>query len=64
MPANMNPSCDIFGGWLMAQMDLAAGNPAARVPRGRSAAIAVERMTFHNPVKVGNEVSLYPGRCR
>ncbi|MFZ0097518.1 MAG: acyl-CoA thioesterase [Gemmobacter sp.] len=59
MPADTNPSGDIFGGWLMAQMDLAAGNLAARVARGRSATIAVEGMTFHKPVKVGDEVSLY-----
>jgi acyl-CoA thioesterase YciA len=59
MPADTNPSGDIFGGWLMAQMDLAAGNLAARVARGRSATIAVEGMTFLKPVKVGDEVSLY-----
>ena len=45
MPADTNPSGDIFGGWLMAQMDLAAGNLAARVALGRSATIAVEGMT-------------------
>ncbi|PCD77709.1 acyl-CoA thioesterase [Pseudothioclava arenosa] len=59
MPADTNPSGDIFGGWLMAQMDLAAGNLAARIARGRSATIAVDGMTFHKPVKVGDEVSLY-----
>lgn len=59
MPADTNPSGDIFDGWLMPQMGLAAGNPAARVARGRSATIAVEGMTFHKPVKVGDEVSLY-----
>lgn len=59
MPADTNPSGDIFGGWLMAQMDLAAGNLACRVARGRAATIAVEGMTFHKPVKVGDEVSLY-----
>ena len=59
MPADTNPAGDIFGGWLMSQMDLAAGNLAARVARGRSATIAVEGMTFHMPVKVGDEVSLY-----
>jgi len=59
MPADTNPSGDIFGGWLMAQMDLAAGNLAARLARGRSATIAVEGMTFLKPVKVGDEVSLY-----
>ena len=59
MPADTNPAGDIFGGWLMAQMDLAAGNMAARIARGRAATIAVEGMTFHKPVKVGDEVSLY-----
>ena len=59
MPGDTNPAGDIFGGWLMAQMDLAAGNMAARIARGRAATIAVEGMTFHKPVKVGDEVSLY-----
>ncbi|WP_151720353.1 acyl-CoA thioesterase [Gemmobacter serpentinus] len=59
MPADTNPSGDIFGGWLMSQMDLAAGNLAARIARGRAATIAVEGMTFLKPVKVGDEVSLY-----
>lgn len=59
MPADTNPSGDIFGGWLMAQMDLAAGNFAARLARGRAATIAVEGMSFLKPVKVGDEVSLY-----
>jgi acyl-CoA thioesterase YciA len=59
MPADANPSGDIFGGWLMAQMDLAAGNAAARRARGRCATVAVEAMTFHRPVLVGDEVSLY-----
>jgi acyl-CoA thioesterase YciA len=59
MPADTNPSGDIFGGWLMAQMDLAAGNLAGRVARGRAATIAVEGMVFHKPVKVGDEVTLY-----
>lgn len=59
MPADTNPSGDIFGGWLMAQMDWAAGNLAARVARGRSATVAVETMSFLKPVKVGDEVSLY-----
>ncbi|UMY17200.1 acyl-CoA thioesterase [Methylobacterium organophilum] len=59
MPADTNPAGDIFGGWLMAQMDLAAGNVAARRARGRCATISVEAMTFHHPVFVGDEVSLY-----
>lgn len=59
MPADTNPAGDIFGGWLMAQMDLAAGNAAARRARGRCATVAVDGMVFHRPVSVGDEVSLY-----
>nr|WP_244421751.1 acyl-CoA thioesterase [Azorhizobium caulinodans] len=59
MPADTNPAGDIFGGWLMSQMDLAAGNVAARRSRGRAATIAVEAITFHSPVYVGDEVSLF-----
>jgi acyl-CoA thioesterase YciA len=59
MPADTNPSGDIFGGWLMAQMDLAAGNAATRMARGRCATVAVTGMAFHSPVYVGDEVSLY-----
>lgn len=59
MPADTNPAGDIFGGWLMAQMDMAAGNVAARRARGRCATISVEAMTFIHPVFVGDEVSFY-----
>jgi acyl-CoA thioesterase YciA len=59
MPADTNPAGDIFGGWLMSQMDLAAGNMAGRVAQGRAATVAVEGMKFLNPVKVGDEVTLY-----
>jgi len=59
MPADTNPAGDIFGGWLMSQMDLAAGNAAARRSQGRCATVAVEAMSFLAPVKVGDEVSLY-----
>jgi acyl-CoA thioesterase YciA len=59
MPADTNPAGDIFGGWLMSQMDLAAGNLAGRVSQGRSATVAVEGMHFLRPVKVGDEVTLY-----
>jgi acyl-CoA thioesterase YciA len=59
MPADTNPAGDIFGGWLMAQMDLAAGNAAARRARGRCATVAADAMVFHRPVLVGDEVSLY-----
>src|SRR5690348_18485879 len=59
MPADTNPAGDIFGGWLMAQMDLAAGNAAARRARGRCATVAVDSMVFHSPVFVGDEDTLY-----
>ncbi len=59
MPADTNPAGDIFGGWLMSQMDLAAGSIAAYTAGVRSATIAVDGMIFHRPVKVGDEVSLY-----
>ncbi|WP_226381796.1 acyl-CoA thioesterase [Falsiroseomonas ponticola] len=59
MPADANPSGDIFGGWLMGLMDLAAGNAAGRRARGRVATIAVDGMKFHRPVLVGDEVSIY-----
>lgn len=59
MPSDCNANGDIFGGWLMAQMDHAGGNLASLIARGRSATIAVEGMVFLKPVKVGDEVSLY-----
>jgi acyl-CoA thioesterase YciA len=59
MPADTNPSGDIFGGWLMSQMDLAAGNMAGRVSQGRGATVSVEAMQFLRPVRVGDEVTLY-----
>ncbi|TLP48743.1 acyl-CoA thioesterase [Cohaesibacter sp. CAU 1516] len=59
MPADTNPAGDVFGGWLMSQMDLAAGNMAARVAQGRCATVSVEGMQFIRPVKVGDEVTLY-----
>lgn len=59
MPEDTNPAGDIFGGWLMSQMDLLAGNMAGRVSRGRGATVAVEAMQFLRPVKVGDEVTLH-----
>lgn len=59
MPADTNPSGDIFGGWLLAQMDIAAGTVAYQRSRGRVATIAVDGMTFVKPVYVGDIVSCY-----
>ncbi|MEP2781000.1 MAG: acyl-CoA thioesterase [Pseudoruegeria sp.] len=59
MPTDTNPAGDIFGGWLMSQMDLAAGTVAARASKGRASTVSVEQIRFHRPVLVGDEVSLY-----
>src|SRR6185295_8661153 len=59
MPADANPNGDIFGGWLLAQMDLAGGNAAKQRAKGRVATVGLERMTFHLPVFIGDEVSCY-----
>jgi acyl-CoA thioesterase YciA len=59
MPADTNPAGDIFGGWLLAQMDIAAGTVAYRRARGRVATVAVDAMSFHAPVFVGDLVSCY-----
>ena len=59
MPADTNPYGDIFGGWLMSIMDAAGGTVAARHSKGRAVTIAVDGMTFHRPVKVGDVVSVY-----
>jgi len=59
MPADTNPSGDIFGGWVLAQMDLAAGIVAGQRAQGRVATAALDGMSFHKPVYVGDLVSCY-----
>ena len=59
MPADANPFGDIFGGWLLSQMDLAGGTVAARRAKGRTATIAITGMSFHRPVLIGDEVTCY-----
>jgi acyl-CoA thioesterase YciA len=59
MPADANPHGDIFGGWLLSQMDLAGGTVATRRAKGRTATVAVTAMTFHRPVFIGDEVTCY-----
>ena len=59
MPADTNPEGDIFGGWLLAQMDLAGATPAFERAGGRCATVALDGMVFHQPVSVGDEVSIY-----
>ena len=59
MPVFANAHGDIFGGWLLSQMDLAGGTVATRLAKGRVVTVAVTAMTFHGPVFVGDEVSCY-----
>ena len=59
MPADTNADGDVFGGWLVSQMDLGAGLAAGQLARGRVATVAMDGMQFLLPVKVGDEVSVY-----
>jgi len=59
MPADTNPSGDIFGGWVIAQMDLAAGIVATQRAQGRVATVALDGLSFHRPVYVGDLVSCH-----
>ena len=59
MPADANAYGDIFGGWLVSLMDNGAGLTAARRAKGRAVTIAIDGMQFLEPVKVGDEVSVY-----
>jgi acyl-CoA thioesterase YciA len=59
MPADANPSGDIFGGWVLSQMDIAGGIVARERARGRVATVAITAMTFHLPVYVGDVLCAY-----
>lgn len=59
MPADANANGDIFGGWLMSLMDAGAGFAASRLAKGRVVTVAMDGMQFHQPVSVGDEVSVY-----
>lgn len=59
MPADTNPNGDIFGGWIVSQMDLAAGVLAKKIACGRVVTIAIHSMTFLKPVHVGDVVSCH-----
>ena len=61
MPVDTNPHGDIFGGWLLSQMDVAGGTHAMARTGGRVAAVGIEAMSFHRPVYVGDLVSCH---CR
>ena len=59
MPADANQNGDIFGGWIMAQVDVAGGAVAGRVARGRVATVAVREFVFKQPVHIGDLLSFY-----
>ena len=58
-PADSNASGDIFGGWVLSQMDIAGAIPATERAGGRVATVAIDAMVFHEPIFVGDVVSLY-----
>lgn len=58
-PSDLNKSGNIFGGWILSQMDTAGGITAARRAGGRVATVAIEAMSFHKPVAVGDLISCY-----
>ena len=64
MPADCNQSGDIFGGWVMAQVDLAGAVLPARLAHGRIATVAVNEFVFKQPVKVGDILSFYSSVAR
>jgi acyl-CoA thioesterase YciA len=59
MPSDLNYEGDVFGGWLLAQMDLAGGIAARWRANGRVATVAIEAMQFHKPIRMGDELSCY-----
>lgn len=59
LPSDTNANGDIFAGWLVKQMDLAASVTAGRISHGRTATVAIDRMEFLSPVRVGSQVSCY-----
>ena len=59
MPADTNPSGDIFGGWVLSQMDLAGSVLARQITKKRVTTVAVDKMRFHKPIMVGDIVSFY-----
>lgn len=59
MPSDTNPSGDIFGGWVLSQMDIAGGVLSKELAKGRTVTVAVNAMTFHRPVLVGDVLCIY-----
>lgn len=61
MPADTNPAGDLFGGWVLSQMDIAGGLVTAKATKGRTVTVAIDSMTFHKPVLVGDTLCCYVG---
>ena len=59
MPSDTNPAGDIFGGWILSQMDIAGNLVSKKIAKGRTVTIAVDAMTFHKPVYIGDTVCCY-----
>ena len=59
MPRDTNPSGDIFGGWILAQMDVAGGLMASEISKGRTVTVSVEKMSFDKPVRVGDTICVH-----
>ena len=64
MPADTNANGDIFGGWLLSQMDLAGGVAASKITKSRTVTVAIEAMNFRKPVFVGDVVSVHANLVR
>ena len=64
MPADANQNGDIFGGWIMAQVDVAGGTLAGKIARGRIATVAVKEFVFKQPVQIGDLLSFYADLVR
>jgi acyl-CoA thioesterase YciA len=64
MPADTNQNGDIFGGWLLGQMDIGGGIFASKLAEGRTVTVAIDAMSFRKPVYVGDVVSVYAGLIR
>ena len=59
MPRDTNPSGDIFGGWILAQMDVAGGLMASEIAQGRAVTVSVDKMVFQKPVRVGDTICVH-----
>jgi len=59
MPKDTNPSGDIFGGWVLSQMDVAGGLMASEISRGRVVTVSVEKMSFDKPVRMGDTICVH-----